>query len=259
MGPIGKLSADYLRHTASTPAVIAIRSRGWAFLGLRPGGRVLDIGCGPGTATYGLAALVGPFGRVTGIDNNPEMVREANSASYAAGVTGWTVNQVADAAALPFVPASFDACYCERLLQHLEPEQSERVIDEAKRVVVPGGAVVFVDSDWGSFSMDAVDPAIERTLQAINCTRFRNPYSGRTLGRLLRRHGFGYVVTEPVAVPLSAHSVALLSAAAEEEAARAGSLDEAALARWRAHLGAMQAYGGIAGHLTMVIAAGRRV
>jgi ubiquinone/menaquinone biosynthesis C-methylase UbiE len=34
-----------------------------------PGARVLDIGCGPGTATLGLASLVGMFGAVIGVDS----------------------------------------------------------------------------------------------------------------------------------------------------------------------------------------------
>src|SRR5262249_33133806 len=52
---------------------------------LRPGGRVLDLGCGSGWATRMLARLVsdGPegFGQVVGLDISDEMIRQARGAS----------------------------------------------------------------------------------------------------------------------------------------------------------------------------------
>lgn len=41
---------------------------------VRPGMAVLDVGCGPGFASIGLARLVGPTGRVTAVDLQPEML-----------------------------------------------------------------------------------------------------------------------------------------------------------------------------------------
>jgi SAM-dependent methyltransferase len=48
-----------------------------AELDLRAGERVLDVGCGSGDAARGLAALVGPGGRVVGVDRSETMIREA--------------------------------------------------------------------------------------------------------------------------------------------------------------------------------------
>src|SRR2546423_10775880 len=52
---------------------------------LRPGERVLDLGCGAGWATRILARLVGEgphgFGQVVGIDVSDEMIRRARAAS----------------------------------------------------------------------------------------------------------------------------------------------------------------------------------
>ena len=54
-------------------------------MGLRPGERVLDLGCGSGWATRLLARLVadGPegFGQVVGVDVSDEMIRHARTAS----------------------------------------------------------------------------------------------------------------------------------------------------------------------------------
>ena len=54
-------------------------------MNLRPGERVLDLGCGSGWATRLLARLVGEgpegFGQVVGVDVSDEMVRQARAAS----------------------------------------------------------------------------------------------------------------------------------------------------------------------------------
>jgi SAM-dependent methyltransferase len=259
MSKIGTVGEEYLWRAAASPAVLAVRARAWQLLGLLPGARVLDIGCGPGTATLGLASLVGMFGAVTGVDSDPEMVRSADAAARAAGIAGWAKHQQGDATALPFPSGTFDACYCERVLQHLDPEQAVAAVAEAARVTRSGGAICFVDSDWASFSVDSAEPELERRLQALHLARFRNPLSGRTLGRLLRTQGLGFVVTEPVAVPLSAAAALELLSGAAQHGKESEALSEAELARWRAAAAVRLTEPDFAGHLTMVIAVGRRL
>ena len=60
----GRLYNDYTEH--------ALR-----LAGLRPGMRVLDIGCGPGDVSFLAARLVGPTGSVLGVDAAPAMVELA--------------------------------------------------------------------------------------------------------------------------------------------------------------------------------------
>ena len=60
----------------ASPAIAQQRARTLAALGVRPGERGLDVGCGPGFLTAELAAAVGERGRVVGLDASPEM-REA--------------------------------------------------------------------------------------------------------------------------------------------------------------------------------------
>jgi SAM-dependent methyltransferase len=259
MSKVGPVGGDYLWRAAASPAVMAVRARAWQLLGLLPGARVLDIGCGPGTATLGLASLVGMFGAVIGVDSDLEMVKSADAAARAAGIAGWARYQQADATALPFPPDAFDACYCERVLQHLAPEQAVTAVAEAARVTRRGGAICFVDSDWASFSVEAGEPELERRLQALHLARFGNPYSGRMLGRLLRDQGLGFVVTEPVAVPLTATVALELLAGAAQDGRESEALNEAELARWRAASAVRLAEPDVAGHLTMVIAVGRRL
>src|SRR5215831_13844206 len=53
---------------------------------LRPGMRVLDLGCGPGSITLGLAEAVAP-GEAIGVDLQPSQVAQAQALSVAWGVT----------------------------------------------------------------------------------------------------------------------------------------------------------------------------
>lgn len=253
-----EVPAAYLRQAAQTPAIRAIKQRAYALLGLLPGGAVLDIGCGPGVSTPDLARLVGPYGQVCGIDHDPAMVAEADAAARLAGVAAWTAHRQADAADLPFPPASFDAAFSDRVLQHLPPDKAQACVAEAVRVTRPGGAVVIVDSDWGSFSVDSIEPDLERCLQALHRARFHNPFSGRTLGRLMTQAGLSFVGVEPVAIPLSAAQAANLLGPTELEAARRDALDAGERARWRDAVAAWSAGAHIVGHLTIVIAAARR-
>jgi 2-polyprenyl-6-hydroxyphenyl methylase/3-demethylubiquinone-9 3-methyltransferase len=102
-------------------------------LGPQPA-RVLDLGCGAGF----LANHLGSLGhRVTGIDTTPEnlVVGSAHDATQ-------TVQYVlGDACQLPYPDASFDVVCAMDLLEHVtEPEQ---LIDEASRVLRPGGLFFF--------------------------------------------------------------------------------------------------------------------
>jgi ubiquinone/menaquinone biosynthesis C-methylase UbiE len=258
MMPMTQVPAGYLRQAALTPAIRAIKQRAYALLGLLPGGSVLDIGCGPGISTPDLARIVGPFGEVCGIDHDPAMVQQADAAARLAGVAAWTRHLQGDAAELPFAPARFDAVFSDRLLQHLPPEKAAACVAEAARVTRPGGAVVIVDSDWGSFSVDSIEPGMERCLQSLHRARFHNPFSGRTLGRLMTQAGLTFVGLEPMAIPLSAAQAANLLGPTEREALQSGALDQGDQERWREAVAAWSAGAHVVGHLTIVIAAARR-
>ncbi len=45
--------------------------------GIRPGMRVLDLGCGAGDAAFVAAGLVGPDGSVVGVDRSPDALARA--------------------------------------------------------------------------------------------------------------------------------------------------------------------------------------
>ena len=111
---------------------------------LGPGMRVLDVGCGTGDDVRAIAGIVGPNGRAAGVDRSRTMIEEAR----ARGVPANAEFALAEAGALPFEEASFDAARAERVFQHLaQPEPAAR---ELYRVLKPGGTALLLDQDWES-------------------------------------------------------------------------------------------------------------
>lgn len=108
---------------------------GVAELGLRPGDRVLDAGCGTGRALTPLRAAVGPSGVVLGADLTPAML----TAAVRAGRDREGQLLLADAAALPLRSESLDAVFAAGLIAHL-PNPAEN-LREFARVVRPAGTL----------------------------------------------------------------------------------------------------------------------
>ena len=171
------------------------KERSYARLRLAPGESVLDVGCGPGTDTLPLARIVGPSGRVTGIDRDAEMVAEADRRAQAAGVGGWVEHRVGDATALPFADGAFDGVRSERLLLHLA--EPERAVAEMVRVTRPGGWVALMDTDWGTRSVDTPEVELERRMaDVLSDLCLANGYSGRRLYGMAKRAGLAEVTPE---------------------------------------------------------------
>ena len=102
--------------------------------GLRGGQRVLDVGCGTGTAALVAARR---YCQVAGLDYVPTYVERAHRRSEADGLEAEF--HVGDAQALPFEPARFDAVLSVYGAQ-FAPDQ-ERTAAEMLRVCRPGGTI----------------------------------------------------------------------------------------------------------------------
>ncbi|MDX3380448.1 methyltransferase domain-containing protein [Streptomyces niveiscabiei] len=106
-----------------------------AALGLRPGDRVLDAGCGTGRALPPLRAAVGASGAVLGADVTPAMLR----AAVEAGQDRHGQLLLTDVSALPLRDAALDAVFAAGLIAHLG--DAARGLRELARVVRPGGTL----------------------------------------------------------------------------------------------------------------------
>lgn len=127
---------------------------------LRPGLAVLDVGCGTGAITRGIALAVSPDGRSVGVDVNADMIETARRAH--AGVPGLAF-EVGDAYALPFT-AAFDIVTAARVLQWLaDPLAALRAMAAAAK---PGGRVVVLDFNHEKIAWTPAPPASLRSFYA---------------------------------------------------------------------------------------------
>ncbi|MEU3316469.1 methyltransferase domain-containing protein [Streptomyces sp. NPDC006662] len=158
---------------------------------LRPGMRLLDVGCGPGTITADLADLVGPGGRVTAVDAAPDVLDQA--AAYAAerGVEGAVDFAVADVHALEFPDDTFDVVHAHQVLQHVG--DPVRALREMRRVCRPGGIVAVRDADYAAMTWYPATPGLEEWLELYRRVARANggePDAGRRLLSWARAAGF---------------------------------------------------------------------
>src|SRR5271157_548736 len=107
-----------------------------------PDHRVLDLGCGAGFDTLLAAQMVGPNGKVIGIEMTPEMIAKARNNAENLGVMN--VELVLGAIEhLPLPDASFDLVISNGVF-NLCPDKS-RVLGEVFQVLKPGGRLQMAD------------------------------------------------------------------------------------------------------------------
>lgn len=128
-------------HAARTAEVEA------AFLlpHLEPDYRILDIGCGPGSITRGLARYV-QDGHVTGIDLSEQVLnqaREGVSTSGSGSNVTFELGNVLDGLSYP--DGSFDVVYCNQTLLHIP--DPVKALKEMRRVCKPGGMIAAREAD----------------------------------------------------------------------------------------------------------------
>ena len=108
---------------------------------LEPGMKLLDLGCGPGTITMGLAEAVNP-GEVHGIDMEESQIALAQAAAEASNHTN-AIFQVGNALSLPFEDETFDVVHAHAVVMHIPDTRA--VLAEASRVLKPGGILATRD------------------------------------------------------------------------------------------------------------------
>lgn len=156
---------------------------------LRPGMRLLDAGCGPGSITVGLARAVAP-GLTVGIDAAFAALPEARRIAGERGVDNARFMQ-ASAYRLPFPDESFDAVHVHQVLQHLA--RPVDALQELRRALRPGGIISLREADFATMCAWPPFPGIERWLDTYHEISRRNGAdadAGRRLPSWLRAAGF---------------------------------------------------------------------
>ncbi len=159
---------------------------------LTPGMRVLDIGCGPGSITVGLARYVASAETI-GIDQAQEALGAARARAEELKVANVRFEQ-ADVYDVPFPDASFDVVYGHQILQHLADPVA--ALTEARRVLRPGGYVAMRDADYGTMTHHPHEPMLDRWLEVYHEIVRGNggePDAGRRLPEWVRAAGFDHI------------------------------------------------------------------
>lgn len=221
-------AARRIERTYRTPDVVAQRRTVLDTLALRPGERVLDIGCGPGLLAEEMAAAVGGRGHVIGVDMSESMLALARSRAV---VPGGAKVDLRPAAAdhLPCADASVDVAVSTQVLEYVEDVAG--ALAEIHRVLVPGGRVAVLDTDWDSLVWHCTArPRMTRVLAAWD-QHLADPHLPRTLLPALRRAGFE--TSPPLVIPLlnvgyrrDTYSAGLIDIVASYVVGRSGLTDD---------------------------------
>ncbi len=174
------------QRTADTRAAFVLPS-------LADGMRVLDVGCGPGTITLGLAEAVAPHGCVLGIDRQQSQVTLATETAIAAGAENLRCQQgsVYD---LPLQPESVDVAFAHALFEHLA--RPADALAELRRVLRPGGLLAICSSDWSGAVLTPHTLDVDAALRGHYLLRRKaggDPFAGGRLETLVLQAGFTQV------------------------------------------------------------------
>ncbi len=172
-------------HTWRTAA----NSAAYLLGSLKPHMKILDIGCGPGTITADLAALV-PEGHVTGVDQAAGILDQARATAAGRGLTNVDF-ATADVHALDYPDDTFCVVHAHQVLQHVgDPVQALR---EMRRVAKPTGFIAVRDSDYAAMTWYPNAPAMDDWLDLYRRVARANggePDAGRRLKSWALEAGF---------------------------------------------------------------------
>ena len=177
----------------------AATAAAWERAGFRRGARILDVGCGPGYATFDLANLVGPGGRVVAVDVSERFIGYLDAERRRRGAEQ-IETRTEDLEALSVPASSVDGAFARWVLCFVRDPCA--IVERVARALRPGGAFAVMDyCRYESFTVAPRDEAIERVVAAV-ARSFRrhggNPDVGLDLPALMRQAGLEVRTLRPL-------------------------------------------------------------
>jgi ubiquinone/menaquinone biosynthesis C-methylase UbiE len=186
---LGSTDAEHERLIWQAARVAPITERLFREAGIGPGQRVLDIGSGVGDVAMLAARLVGPSGKVVGIERDPKSITKARARVAEAGLDNVSFTQ-SDVGEIPD-GEPFDAAVGRFILMFLpDPVAALRSLS---RLVRPGGVLAFHEPSWApALARLAPLPLWSATASIIHETFLRtgaNPEMGPDLYQKFQEAG----------------------------------------------------------------------
>jgi ubiquinone/menaquinone biosynthesis C-methylase UbiE len=227
--------AEIARYRLMAQLALAEETRQLALAGIVEGAVVADVGCGPAAMSVEIARLVGPEGRVIGVEREDEALAAARQVVTESGLGNVELRH-GSATDTGVGEGTVDVVMMRHVLAH-NGDDEQRIVDHLASLVRPGGSVYLVDVDLtGMRTLDG-DPELDDLVDryaAFHAARGNDPLIGLRLGKLLANAGLevvefagAYTIIElppGVRPPLWAARDAMLAegAASAEDIARWG-------------------------------------
>jgi arsenite methyltransferase len=227
--------AERLEKRGVAPDEIAARAAYLDLLGIRPGDRVLDVGCGSGVVTREIARRTGAAGRAVGVDPSAALLTIAREIAARSDVADRIEFREGSALALPFADGSFDRAIAVTVLGHIP--NGEAAIPELVRVVRRGGSVGAFDFDSDMTAFTHPDREMTRRIVAAASDAVAvDGWMARRTPLLLARAGVGNIQARAF-FPIDSDAGGFYVALAERSASAAvasGAVSSEDAANWLA-------------------------
>jgi ubiquinone/menaquinone biosynthesis C-methylase UbiE len=159
------------------------------------GTSILDLGCGPGSITIGLAAIATPAS-VLGLDQGGTQFDRAREHCAQLGLSNVEFIE-GSCYDIPLPDRSVDRVFSHALFEHLA--DPHRALAEIRRVLRPGGIVGLCSPDWGGFILTPPTTEVDHALRIymdLQSSNGGNPLAGRHLGTWLAAAEFTQIRTD---------------------------------------------------------------
>lgn len=135
--------------------------QGWRLAGFTAGQTILDLGCGPGFCTKELGYVVGPKGKVIGIDKSEAFIDFLNSIKQRYNLP--IEAQFADFNDMVLEDESLDGMYCRWAMAWIP--NVEEVLTKVYKALKPGAKVVFHEYyDWSLLQTSPEFPNLKKAI-----------------------------------------------------------------------------------------------